>query len=298
MPLLQGPMSFTLLKIRHRESEFKPVKFEDTGRQVSNGFLPYNQEDGVINIPGGIFLKYRCDKKVINAAALKEAYKSALQAESAAGAVMSKRFMARVKQACVEDALEKASIRTTIVECFITKNNVWVGTASDGVINDIMFALRDSGLDTEIRTPWTGDEEFFRHPGLKLTRSNQSMYGPYFATKILVNSPDAFVEGDKGSVRLITDSGVKVSLEGALTNDLDRYLSKDALILKLKLCFFTAKPFMFDAVSFRISGLQIKPVPSPGWQQTLIDRVSVAYPVMQSLYELYHKNKHLLREEE
>jgi hypothetical protein len=89
--------------------------------------------------------------------------------------------------------------------------------------------------------------------------------------RVLLEEPDVMVEPEAGSVRLATREA-RVSLAGAVLNELYRYLEEGAEILSAKI-HVGAVPLRFDALSYRVSGLKLEPVRNEHWTIDLDQRL-------------------------
>jgi len=89
--------------------------------------------------------------------------------------------------------------------------------------------------------------------------------------RVLLEEPDVMVEPETGSVRLATREA-RVTLAGAVLNELFRYLEEGAEILSAKIHVGTI-PLRFDALSYRLSGLKLEPVKNEHWTIDLDQRL-------------------------
>jgi hypothetical protein len=108
----------------------------------------------------------------------------------------------------------------------------------------------------------------------------QSVLGCRFLRALLEES-DVMVEPETGSVRLATREA-RVTLAGAVLNELFHYLEEGAEILSAKI-HVGAVPMRFDALSYRLNGLKLEPVKSEHWTMDLDQRLEQIAGVFETL---------------
>jgi len=108
----------------------------------------------------------------------------------------------------------------------------------------------------------------------------QSVLGCRFV-RALLDEPDVMVEPETGSVRLATREA-RVTLTGAVLNELFRYLEEGAEILSAKI---HVGPVMmrFDALSYRVNGLKLEPVKNEHWTIDLDQRLEQIAAIFETL---------------
>jgi hypothetical protein len=108
----------------------------------------------------------------------------------------------------------------------------------------------------------------------------QSVLGCRFV-RALLDEPDVMVEPETGSVRLATREA-RVTLAGAVLNELFRYLEEGAEILSAKI---HVGPVMmrFDALSYRVNGLKLEPVKNEHWTIDLDQRLEQIAAIFETL---------------
>jgi hypothetical protein len=170
-----------------------------------------------------------------------------------------------------ESALRQAP-RTKIVECCIDGPILYVASTAKTYLGTVISMLRHAGVEGEFKAPWLdeapeademSDVVIPREPG-------ESVLGCRFL-RVLLEEPDVMVEPEAGSVRLATREA-RVSLAGAVLNELYRYLEEGAEILSAKI-HVGAVPLRFDALSYRVSGLKLEPVRNEHWTIDLDQRL-------------------------
>ena len=108
----------------------------------------------------------------------------------------------------------------------------------------------------------------------------QSVLGCRFLRALLEES-DVMVEPETGSVRLATREA-RVTLAGAVLNELFRYLEEGAEILSAKIL-VGAIPIRFDALSYRLSGVKLEPVKNEHWTIDVDQRLEQIAGVFETL---------------
>ena len=139
-------------------------------------------------------------------------------------------------------------------------------------LGTVIALLRQAGVEGDFKAPWLdeapeademSDVVIPKEPG-------QSVLGCRFL-RALLEEPDVMVEPETGSVRLATREA-RVTLAGAVLNELFRYLEEGAEILSAKIHVGTI-PMRFDALSYRVSGLKLEPVKNEHWTIDLDQRL-------------------------
>ena len=149
-----------------------------------------------------------------------------------------------------------------------------------------MAMLRHAGVEGDFKAPWLdeapeademSDVVIPKEPG-------ESVLGCRFLRALLEES-DVMVEPETGSVRLATREA-RVTLAGAVLNELFRYLEEGAEILSAKIHVGTI-PMRFDALSYRVSGLKLEPVRNEHWTIDLDQRLEQIAGIFETLDTKY-----------
>jgi hypothetical protein len=156
--------------------------------------------------------------------------------------------------------------------------------------------LRQAGVEGDFKAPWLDEapEADERSDFVIAKEPGQSVLGCRFL-RALLEEPEVMVEPENGSVRLITREA-KVSLAGAVLNDLFRYLEEGAEILSAKI-HVGPYPMRFDALSYRINGLKLEPVKNEHWTIDLDQRLEQISGVFELLDTKYATLKERMNEE-
>ena len=153
---------------------------------------------------------------------------------------------------------------TRLVECVIDGPLLYIASTAKSVLGTVLALLRQAEVAGDWKAPWldeapeadeSSDIVVPKEPG-------QSVLGCRFL-KALLEDPEVLVEPETGSVRLATREA-RVTLAGAVLNDLYRYVEEGAEILSAKILVGTL-PLRFDALSYRIAGLKLEPVKDEHW---------------------------------
>jgi hypothetical protein len=176
--------------------------------------------------------------------------------------------------------------RTKIVECCIDGTILYVASTAKTYLGTVMAMLRHAGVEGDFKAPWLdeapeademSDVVIPKEPG-------ESVLGCRFLRALLEES-DVMVEPETGSVRLATREA-RVTLAGAVLNELFRYLEEGAEILSAKIHVGTI-PMRFDALSYRVSGLKLEPVRNEHWTIDLDQRLEQIAGIFETLDTKY-----------
>jgi hypothetical protein len=230
------------------------------------GFVPFELDAPWEVAQGRYVFRLRIDRIRPDATAVKERLRELVKAEMEA---TGKTFVGPKTRKKLRDLAEAESAmrqapRTKIVECCIDGPILYVLSTAKTYLGTVVALLRQAGVEGDFKAPWLDEapeaEEMSdvvipKEPG-------QSVLGCRFLRALLEES-DVMVEPETGSVRLATREA-RVTLAGAVLNELFRYLEEGAEILSAKI-FVGAIPFRFDALSYRLSGVKLEPVKNEHW---------------------------------
>ena len=176
--------------------------------------------------------------------------------------------------------------RTTIVECALDGDLLYVGSAAKTVLGSVLALLRQAGVAAEPKAPWLdeapevdelSDVVVPKEPG-------QSVLGCRFV-KAVLDDPDVMIEPETGSVRLATREA-RVTLGGAVLRDVYRFIEEGAEILAAKLL-VGGVPVRFDALSYRMQGAKLEPVKDEHWTIELdrrLEQIAALWELLDSKY--------------
>ncbi len=175
---------------------------------------------------------------------------------------------------------------TRLVECVIDGSLLYIGSTAKTQLGTVLTLLRQAEVASDWKAPWldeapeadeSSDIVVPKEPG-------QSVLGCRFL-KTLLDDPEVLIEPETGSVRLATREA-RVTLAGAVLNDLHRYVDEGAEILSAKIL-LGAVPMRFDALSYRISGLKLEAVKDEHWTIELDRRLEQIAGIWEQLDAKY-----------
>jgi hypothetical protein len=175
---------------------------------------------------------------------------------------------------------------TRLVECVIDGSLLYIGSTAKTQLGTVLTLLRQAEVASDWKAPWldeapeadeSSDIVVPKEPG-------QSVLGCRFL-KALLDDPEVLIEPETGSVRLATREA-RVTLAGAVLNDLHRYVDEGAEILSAKIL-LGAVPMRFDALSYRISGLKLEAVKDEHWTIELDRRLEQIAGIWEQLDAKY-----------
>jgi hypothetical protein len=229
----------------------------------------------------------RIDKVQIDSTVLNERLKELVKAETEAVGPPSPKLRQRLKQQAEDELMQHPMPRSTIIECVLEEAVLYVGTTAKSNLGVVTELLRRIGVEVEIKSPWLDagqDDEFSEL--IEVKEPGQSIWGCRFLKKLL-SDPEVFVEPEKGSVKMVTPDGARVSLSGPVINEVDRLLENGAEMLGAKLM-VDAFAFGFDALSCRFSGLKLDNHKSKHWTEQLdlrLDQIKELWSWLDTKYQ-------------
>jgi hypothetical protein len=280
MGLLSGTVAVTRFNVAvpAEGPDFERARFWEIepGSEVRErmGFVPFELDAPWEVAQGRYVFRMRIDRIRPDATAVKERLRELVRGEMEA---TGKTFVGPKTRKKLRDLAEAESAmrqapRTKIVECCIDGPILYVASTAKTYLGTVISLLRHAGVEGEFKAPWLdeapeadelSDVVIPREPG-------ESVLGCRFL-RVLLEEPDVMVEPEAGSVRLATREA-RVSLAGAVLNELYRYLEEGAEILSAKI-HVGAVPLRFDALSYRVSGLKLEPVRNEHWTIDLDQRL-------------------------
>jgi hypothetical protein len=290
MGLLSGTVAVTRFNVvvPQEGPDFERARFWEIepGSEVRErmGFVPFELDAPYEVAQGRYAFRVRIDQVRPDATAVKERMKELVKAEMEA---TGKPFVGSKTRKKLRDLAEAESAmrhapRTRIVECCIDGGILYVASTAKTFLGTVLALLRQAGVEGDFKAPWLDEapevEEMSdvvvpKEPG-------QSVLGCRFV-RALLDEPDVMVEPETGSVRLATREA-RVTLAGAVLNELFRYLEEGAEILSAKI---HVGPVMmrFDALSYRVNGLKLEPVKNEHWTIDLDQRLEQIAAIFETL---------------
>ena len=276
--LLKDGIGCTRFKVRMPDSlSFRSREFHEipsnSEHSHSPGFLqPELGED--YDFEGGCYFRVRRDVKRLDKAQLEQRLAPEKQAALEAGLPFTKKEWAITKEALTAALMMETSPRIQITDGVLLKDDLFLGTASNGFIGDILQLLKSVDVEADFYTPWleSSGEPSEHFSGKKHWESPQ---GASFLRWVLDKGQyrphnELFIEPEKGNVRYIDEQGAKLSSSGPILNLLDE-LDPNALILAAKFIYGDS-PIKLSGPDFRISGFN--PGSQKGhWSEVLATRL-------------------------
>lgn len=290
MGLLSGTVAVTRFNVAvpAEGPDFERVRFWEIepGSEVRErmGFVPFELDAPYEVAKGRYAFRVRIDQIRPDATAVKERMRELVKAEMEA---TGKPFVGSKTRKKLRDLAEAESAmrqapRTRIVECCIDGSILYVASTAKTFLGTVLALLRQAGVEGDFKAPWLDEapeaEEMSdivvpKEPG-------QSVLGCRFVRALLEES-DVMVEPETGSVRLATREA-RVTLAGAVLNELFRYLEEGAEILSAKIHVGTVM-MRFDALSYRVNGLKLEPVKNEHWTIDLDQRLEQIAAIFETL---------------
>jgi hypothetical protein len=294
MGLLSGTVAVTRFNVVVPPDgpDFERARFWEIepGSEVRErmGFVPFELDAPWEAAQGRYVFRMRIDRIRPDATAVKERLRELIKGEMEA---TGKTFVGPKTRKKLRDLAEAESAmrqapRTQIVECCIDGAILYVASTAKTYLGTVMAMLRHAGVEGDFKAPWLdeapeademSDVVIPKEPG-------ESVLGCRFLRALLEES-DVMVEPESGSVRLATREA-RVTLAGAVLNELFRYLEEGAEILSAKIHVGTI-PMRFDALSYRVSGLKLEPVRNEHWTIDLDQRLEQIAGIFETLDTKY-----------
>src|SRR6478672_429686 len=294
MGLLSGTVAVTRFNVAvpAEGPDFERARFWEIepGSEVRErmGFVPFELDAPWEVAQGRYVFRMRIDRIRPDATAVKERLRELIRGEmeSTGKTFVGPKTRKKLRDLAEAESALRQAPRTRIVECCIDGPILYVASTAKTYLGTVMSMLRHAGVEGEFKAPWLdeapeademSDVVIPREPG-------ESVLGCRFL-RVLLEEPDVMVEPEAGSVRLATREA-RVSLAGAVLNELYRYLEEGAEILSAKI-HVGAVPLRFDALSYRLSGVKLEPVREEHWTLSLDARLEQLAALWEQLDRKY-----------
>ena len=280
MGLLSGTVAVTRFNVAVPQEgpDFERARFWEIepGSEVREriGVVPFELDAPYEVAQGRYAFRVRVDRVRPDATAVKERMRELVKAEMEATGkpFVGPKTRKKLRELAEAESAMRQAPRTRIVECCIDGSILYVASTAKTWLGTVLTLLRQAGVEGDFKAPWLDEapevEEMSdvvvpKEPG-------QSVLGCRFLRALLEES-DVMVEPETGSVRLATREA-RVTLAGAVLNELFHYLEEGAEILSAKI-HVGAVPMRFDALSYRLNGLKLEPVKNEHWTIDLDQRL-------------------------
>jgi len=294
MGLLSGSVACTRFNVvaMPDEVDFEAVPFRaiQPGSRIreSMGFVPFEIEEPFRIGDRQWAFRVRIDRVQPDRTRLNERIRELIKLERDQFGPPSPKKLKSIKRLAEDESVESQSPRTRIIEGFIDDFIVYVGSTAKSYLGSVSALLKKVGIELEFKTPWLDAGQDEDAPEwLDLKSPAQSVLGARFLASML-RDPEMFVEGVNGHVKLITQEGSKVTLTGAVTPEMERYLDDRASFTSAKFTLEGAT-FTLDALAYRINGLKIKSFKADHWSTALEARMDIIKDIWELLDERYKK---------
>lgn len=290
MGLLSGSISVTRFNVvvPPEGPDFERIQFWaiDPNSEVREriGVIPFEIDAPYEVGQGRYAFRVRIDRIRADATAVKERLKELIKAEMEATGrpFVGAKTRKKLRELAEAELCSRQAPRTRILECCIDGTILYVASTAKSHLGTVLTLLRQAGVEADFKAPWldqapevdeASDIVIPKEPG-------ESVLGCRFV-KALLEEPEVMVEPETGSVRLATREA-KISLTGAVLNELFRYLEEGAEILSAKIHVGTHL-MRFDALSYRVNGLKLEPVRNEHWTVDLDQRLEQIAAVFEML---------------
>jgi hypothetical protein len=279
MGLLSGSASntrFNVVKIPD-EPDFDTARFVEIqpGSQVNEriGFVPFEPEAPYQVGQHRWAFRVRIDRLKPDPTAVQERVKEMVKAErdELGSGFVSARRRKKLRTQAEEELIVRSSPRSKVIECCIDGAVLYIGSTANSYLGLIVTLLREVGIVCDFKTPWFDlDETQIHSTMVEPAEPWQSVLGCRFL-RALVEDAEIMFEPEAGYIQLQTHDA-RVSLSGAVLNDLHRFIKAGAELLSAKLIFENAA-FRLDGLNYRLSGLRIETEPHDSWIDILDERL-------------------------
>jgi hypothetical protein len=303
MGLLSGTVSVTRFNVMvpPEGPDFERARFWaiDPGSEVRErmGFVPF-EIDAPYEVGSRRWVfRVRIDKIQPDPTAVKERIRELIKTEmeTSGRPFVGSKTRKKLRELAEAELSMGQAPRTRIIEGCINDTILYVASTAKTYLGTVLTLLRQAGVEGDFKAPWLdeapeanemSDVVIPKEPG-------ESVLGCRFL-RALLEEPEVMVEPETGSVRLATREA-KVSLTGAVLNELFRYVEEGAEILSAKIHVGPAL-MRFDALSYRINGLKLEPVKNEHWTVDLDQRLEQIAAVFEMLDGKYAALKDRLNE--
>ena len=290
MGLLSGSISVTRFNVAvpPEGPDFERIQFWaiDPGSEVREriGVIPFEIDAPWEVGQGRYAFRVRIDRIRADATAVKERLRELIKAEMEATGrpFVGAKTRKKLRDLAEAELCARQAPRTRILECCIDGPILYVASTAKSHLGTVLALLRQAGIEADFKAPWLDEApEVDEASEIVIPKEpGQSVLGCRFV-KALLEEPEVMVEPETGSVRLATREA-KVSLTGAVLNELFRYLEAGAEILAAKIHVGT-HAMRFDALSYRLNGLKLEPVRNEHWTVDLDQRLEQIATVFELL---------------
>lgn len=290
MGLLSGTVAITRFNVvvPQEGPDFERARFWEIepGSEVREriGVVPFELEAPYEVAQGRYAFRVRVDRVRPDATAVKERMKELVKAEMEATGktFVGPKTRKKLRELAEAESAMRQAPRTQIVECCIDGTLLYVASTAKTWLGTVLTLLRHAGVEGEFKAPWLDEApEVEEMSELVIPKEpGQSVLGCRFL-RALLDEQDVMVEPETGSVRLATREA-RVTLAGAVLNELFHYLEEGAEILSAKI-HVGAVPMRFDALSYRLNGLKLEPLKNEHWTMDLDQRLEQIASIFETL---------------
>ncbi|CAM2066985.1 Recombination-associated protein RdgC [Sulfidibacter corallicola] len=278
MGLLNGAVACTRFTILNMPEEIPfdqlPFRAITPGSAIRerSGVVPYKPEEPFLIGAGRWAFRVRIDKVLLDSTLINERLMELIKVEEENVGPPSPQTRRQLRKLAEDELMEHPSPKSKIIECYIENLILYVGSTSKGHIGAVLELLQRVGIEVEYKTPWI-DRGLDEPPNeiVDMKEPGQSIWGCRFLQK-LMGDPETIVEPEKGSVKLVTGDGTKVTLAGPVTRELDRLLDSGSEMLSAKVLVKEVS-FSLDGLTFRISGFKLDNFKTTHWIEQLEERM-------------------------
>jgi hypothetical protein len=294
MGLLSGSISVTRFNVVVPPDgpDFDRIQFWaiDPGSEVREriGVIPFEIDAPYEVGQGRYAFRVRIDRIQADATAVKERLKELTKTEMEATGrpFVGAKTRKKLRELAEAELCARQAPRTRILECCIDNTILYVASTAKSHLGTVLTLLRQAGVEADFKAPWLDEApEMDEASDIVIPKEpGESVLGCRFV-KALLEEPEVMVEPETGSVRLATREA-KVSLTGAVLNELFHYLEEGAEILSAKIHVGTYQ-MRFDALSYRINGLKLEPVRNEHWTVDLdqrLEQIAAVFEVLDGKY--------------
>ncbi|HTQ79650.1 MAG TPA: hypothetical protein VMM92_06615 [Thermoanaerobaculia bacterium] len=273
--------------------DFEAIEFRaiEPGSEVRErmGVVPFELGAPYQTGVGRWAFRVRIDRRRPDATAVRERVRELirLEMEQTGAPFVGPKKRKQLRELAEAELLIGQRPTTRLVECVIDGSILYIASTAKTYLGTVLMLLRQAAVAADWKAPWldeapeadeSSDIVVPKEPG-------QSVLGCRFL-KALLEDPEVLVEPETGSVRLATREA-RVTLAGAVLNDLYRYIEEGAEILTAKIL-LGALPMRFDALSYRIASLKLEPVKEEHWTLDLdrrLEQISGVWELLDSKYQ-------------
>jgi hypothetical protein len=280
MGILSGSIACTRFNaaVPPEGPDFDAVSFRaiEPGSEVREraGVIPFEPGAPYEIAKGRYAFRVRIDRRRPDPTAVRERLRELVAAErEATGApFVGPKKRKELKELAERELIVHQAPRIQVIECALDGAILYVGSTAKAWLGMVLALLRQAEVAADWKAPWL-DEAPEADEASEIVvpkEPGQSVLGCRFL-RALLEEAEVMVEPETGSVRLATREA-RVTLAGGVLPELVRYLEDGAEILAAKIHLGTV-PLRFDALSYRLSGVQLEPVREEHWTLSLDARL-------------------------